>query len=335
MLLSPRAPERWPGVERPWVVATVHPRLYWPSRSGTASSYGEVSERLQPLTQSRFLAASLIDNPPLPVGRWWTVERDGNGRPFMWAGSGAELWLPPVPAGTLIGLELRPAPGPTPLGVEIDHPGESFELDGRARATRLWTRAANGSGSNPVIVRLRRAEAYPPGGGDDRRLTTQLLDVVVRPPGAAWSGSAATEGERRGLRLELEGGYGAEHFPELGRGVWVGPEAGFRVEVDEPGRLVLRLAAPRPTAALPIVVVDGAVVAGPLDLDHRPTTVEISVDEAAVERGVMEFTLVSEAFQPSSNGRGADSRELGVVLLDLAFQPENPTEGWWNPPAHR
>jgi len=333
MLLSPRAPEPWLGIDRPWVVATVHPHLYWPSLTGRGSVYGGVSKQLRPLTQDRFLSAATMDNPPLPVGRWWSVEHLDDGRPFMWAGPDAELWLPPVPAGTLIGLELRPAQGPARLLVEIDHGGGSFEIDGRAGETRVWTRTSSDGNDEPVIVRLRRAEGYPPGSGDDRPLAAQLLDVVVRPPGAAWTGLAATEGDRRGLRLELEGGYGAEVFADLGRGVWLGPEARLRLDIDEPGTVEIRIAAPRPTAASPRLVVDGLVVAGPIAVDHRATALTIPVDASAVTRGFVEFDLVSNPYQPNIHGTSDDTRSLGVVLLGLAFQPENPTEGWWNPPA--
>ncbi len=331
MLLSPRAPEPWLGVDRPWVVATVHPHLYWPSLTGVVTTYGAVSERLRPLTQSRFLEASMVDNPPLPVGRWWTLESLADGRPFMWAGPGAELWLPPVPRGTLIGLELRPAPGKSPLAVDIGHRGGSFELEGRAEATWIWTRTGTATASEPLVVRLERAEAYPPDGDDERPLTAQLLGVVVRPPGAVWRGSAASESERQSLRLELDGGYGAEVFPDLGRGVWLGPEARIRLEVDEPGTLEIRIAAPRPTRANPRLVVDGAVVVGPVAVDHRVAELSILVDAAAAERGVIEFDLVSDPYQPAAAGAGADTRQLGVVLLGVEFIPEHPTEGWWNP----
>jgi hypothetical protein len=331
MLLTPRAPEPWLGVDRPWVLATVHPHLYWPSLTAVDTVYGGVSKRLRPLTQGRFLAAAVIDNPPLPVGQWWTLEQLDNGQVFMWAGADAELWLPPVPAGTLIGLELRPAPGEAPLQVEISHGAGSFELDGRAEATRLWTRTATAVASEPVVVRFTRAEGYPPGGDDLRPLAVQLLGVAVRPPGSAWSGRAATESERRGLRLELEGGYGAETFGELGRGVWLAPEARLRMIVDEPGRLVLRLAAPRPTPANLRVVLDGTTVAGPLTVDNRELTVEIPVGTRAVDAGLIEFELLSDPYQPSAHG-GSDDRELGVVLLEVGFRPDHPTEGWWNEP---
>jgi len=335
MLLSPRAPEPWLGVDRPWVVATVHPHLYWPSLTGSQTVYEGVSERLRPLTQDRFLTAALMDNPPLPVGQWWALEHRDDGQVFMWAGPEAELWLPPVPKGTLVGLELRPAPGDLPLVVEISHGGGWYELDGHSEATRLWTRTTTDAVLEPVIIRLHRAAGYPPGGGDDRSLMAQVLDVVVRPPGAVWGGRAATEVDRRGLRLELEGGFGAENFGELGRGIWLGPDAGFRIAVDQPGRFVLRLAAPRPTLANPRIVVGGKVEAGPFSVDQRETTIEISVGDAAVAAGFAEFDLVSDPYQPSIEGGSADARYLGVVLLGVEFRPDNPTEGWWNDPPDR
>ena len=332
MVLSPRAPEPWTGVDRPWLVATVHPHLYWPSLTRSQRVYEGVSEQLRPLTQDRFLSAVLIDNPPLPVGRWWALEHLDDGRPFMWAGPGAELWLPPVPKGSLIGLELRPAPGESRLTVNIGHGGGSFEIDGLAEQTRIWTRTGDDATTEPLIVRLDRTEGYPPEGLDERPLSAQLFDVVVRPPGSAWGGSAASESERGGLRLELEGGYGGERFGEFGRGVWLGPTARLRIVVDEEGRLLLRLAAPRPTPAHPKIVLDGVVIAGPIAIDRREVTAEIRVDQVAVGAGFIEFDLLSEPFQPSAHGGGSDHRELGVVLLGVEFQPENPTEGWWNEP---
>ena len=153
--------------------------------------------------------------------------------------------------------------------------------------------------------------------------------MVVRPPGAAWHGPAASESERRGLRLELEGGYGSEVFPELGRGVWLGPVARLRITIDEPGRLRLRIAAPRPTPADPRLVVGGKVVAGPFVVDHRETTIGVRVDDEAVARGYLDFEVVSESYRPTSDG-GADTRKLGVVLLGLEFEPDQPSGGWWN-----
>jgi len=331
VLLSPRAPEPWQGIHRPWLVATVHPHLYWPSLTGSQTTYGGVSEGLRPLTQDRFLAAAVIDNPPLPVGRWWAVEHFDDGRPFMWAGPGAELVLPPVPVGTLIGLELRPALGETPLVVTISHGGGRYEIDGVAAPTRLWVWTTDDGGGEPVLVRLQRDDVYPPGRGDDRPLVAQLSDVVVRPPGAGWRGGAATEAERASLRFEFEGVFDAEAFSELGRGVWLAPKASFRLTVDEPGTVRVRVAAPRPTPARPVVMAAGEIVAGPFEIDHRPITMDVTVGDDDVERGFIDFEIVSEAYSPAASG-GADTRELGVVLLGLEFEPERPSVGWWNTP---
>jgi len=332
MVLSPRAPEPWSGVDRPWLVATVHPHLYWPSLTRSQTVYEGVSEQLRPLTQDRFLSAALIDNPPLPVGRWWALEHLDDGRPFMWAGPGAELWLPPVPKGSLVGLELRPAPGDSPLVVDIGHGGGSFEIDGQTEATRIWTRTEDAATTEPLIIRLDRIEGYPPGGADERLLSAQLLAVVVRPPGSAWGGSAASESERGSLRLDLEGGYGGETFAEFGRGVWLGPRARLRIAVDEEGMLLLRLAAPRATPADPKIVLDGVVVVGPIAIDRREATAEIRVESDAIDAGFVEFDVLSDPYEPSAHGGGNDDRVLGVVLLGVEFQPENPTEGWWNEP---
>jgi hypothetical protein len=329
MILSPRAPEPWLGVDRPWLVATVHPDLYWPSLTGSRLDRGGVSKRLRPLTQDRFLTAAVIDNPPLPVGRWWTLEGADGERAFMWAGPRAELWLPPVPAGTQIGLELRPAPGEAPVVVDIDHGGGSFAIDGRAPATRLWTRTSAAAVDQPVIVSLSRSRGYPPGGGDDRQLAVQLLDVVVRPPGAAWGGPAATGFDRDRLGLDLDGHHGPEHFVGLGRAVWLEPAARLRLAVDEPGTVNLRLAAPRPTPARPYILVAGIEIAALPALDHRPIRIAVPVSDAEVAAGFLELEIVSEPYRPADAG-GDDRRTLGVVLIGLDFEPAEPTHGWWN-----
>ncbi|MEE4270314.1 MAG: hypothetical protein V2I67_01485 [Thermoanaerobaculales bacterium] len=331
MILTPRAPEPWTGVDRPWVVATVHPHLYWPSLVGVRTDYGGVSDRLRPLTQDRFLAAAVIDNPPLPVGRWWSVERVEDGRPFMWGGPEAELWLPPSPAGTLIGLELRPAPGDAPLTVEVSHGAVRMEIDGRSGVQRLWFRTEIGSVDQPVIVRLHRAQGYPPAGDDERPLAVQLFDVVVRPPGSVWGGSVV-DAER--LRLELGGAFPVEDLGGLGPGAWLRPRATLGLLVNEPGLLHLRLASPRPTPARPTVVVENGAVVGPVDVGHRGSVVTVRVDEDAVEDKVVELELVSDPYHPWAEG-SPDTRELGIVLLGLEFEPARPTEGWWSVPVHR
>ncbi len=320
MVLSPRAPEPWLGVDRPWAVATVHPHLYFPSLTGQSTVFGQVSRALEPFTQNRFLSAEVIANPPLPVGQWWTREELPNGTPFMWAGPTAELWLPPVPKGTLIGLALRPSDGPAPLEVLIAPGGTRVELEGRAEISRLWTRLDTDSSSAPIIVKLTRSTGYPPGDGDDRPLAAQLLDVIVRPPGVPFGGPAASAEDRWRLRLEIDGSYEPEDFGALGRGTWLEPEAHLRLSLAEPGRLTILLAAPRPTPPRLRVTLPGRDVANPLEIGQASTPVTIDVAAAELEGGVVDIEVISDPFIPSESGTGDDSRRLGVVLLGLEFR---------------
>jgi len=328
--LSPRAPEGWAGIDRPWVVAAVHPDLYLPSLTGRERVYGGVSARLETLSQQRFLTASVLENPPLPVGQWWSRAELDDGTPFMWAGPEAELWLPPVPAQTLVGLELRPASGEAELVVSLNGEDE-IRLNGRSGRGWVWFRRRPGHEDRPLILRLDRARGYAPGVGDPRPLSAQVFRAVVRPVGLAFGGPIATSWEREGLRLVIDGGYGPERFGEHGSGTWLKPEAHLRLEVDEPGILTLLLRSPRPTDPDLIVGVGGEPAATTVEFLNGEAEAVVELGPLAVENGVAEIALISKTFVPSLEGHGGDSRELGVVLTGLTFRPAEPGPlCWWN-----
>ena len=327
--LSPGAPEPWPGIDSPWVVAAVHPELYLPSITGRERTYGGVSAGLERLSQQRFLEAAVIENPPLPVGTWWSREYLEDGTPFMWAGPDAELWLPPVPAETLIGVDLRPAPGDVPIAIRIDG-GEPIEVDGRSDRTILWVRRRRGFDDRPVVVAFDRARGYVPGGGDSRPLAVQVFGVVVRPPGSAWGGDAATEWERRRLRLTIEGDYGPERFGGYGAGTWLEPRADLTLRLEEPGTVTLEFLSPRPTDPGTVVEIGGRLI-GPVSFDRGVGEIEIDVGSSDLQDGVAVFSVRSSPFVPSQAGQDTDSRRLGVVLTALSFRPARPGPlCWWS-----
>ena len=61
---------------------------------------------------------------------------------------------------------------------------------------------------------------------------------------------------------------------------------------------------------------------------HLDTAAPCRGDPLAAD-GTLELDIVSEPYRPTESG-SEDSRTLGVVLLGLDFEPEEPTDGWWN-----
>jgi len=318
-VLSPWDPEPWAGVEGPWIVATVHRHLYPDSLRGFEEHWGSVSASLYPLTQQRFLDAWVIEEPALPLAGWWPRERSFGGRPFMWGTAGAELMLPPLPAGTELELALRPAPGSGALALTLN--GEMMaEIDGMADEQRLRfdvPPAATGRVSHLVFDRDR---GYPPGSEDPRPLAVQIFELRASSPGAPWAGAISHPWQRLALGVEVEGVYEPEIFPGVGDGVWLQPRALLRIPATV-GRLSLRLWAPRPNPPRTTIRVGGRDAAGPLDIGPKPDEYEVEVRPGEAIGGRLEVEISSDRFVPSDHG-GEDPRSLGVVISHLAFEPQ-------------
>jgi hypothetical protein len=277
---------------------------------------------LRPLTQQRFLEAWVIEEPPLPLSGWWPRERSPNGRPFMWGSAQAEFELPPMAAGTDLGIALRPAPGPDPVGLVLD--GEVVvTIDGKAGEQRLWIRMPSDTGGRSSRLLIDRAHGYPPGDGDSRPLAVQVYEIRVLNPVGGWEVSVAFPWQREALQIEVEGAYDAERFSGAGAGMWLQPRALLRLPAAD-GRLRLHLWAPRPTPPLTEIRIAGRLAAGPLEVGPQPEIFEIEVLPGEVVDGRLEVEILSDAYHPAEDGV-ADPRELGVVLSDLEFEPRRPT----------
>jgi hypothetical protein len=85
-------------------------------------------------------------------------------------------------------------------------------------------------------------------------------------------------------------------------------------------RLRLRMWAPRPTPPRTVIRVAGRHAVGPLEIGHLPADYEIEVLPGDAVDGWLVVEISSDPYRPAEDG-AADSRELGVVLSDLAFEP--------------
>jgi hypothetical protein len=320
-VLSPWDPEPWSGIEGAWVVATVHRHLYPDAIRGHELSWGGVSDALYPLTQQRFLEAWVIEDPPLPISGWWPRERLPNGRPFMWGAAGAELTLPPFSAETEIGIALRPASGPDPVSLVLGRE-EMATVDGRSDEQRLWLQLPLTATDRVSHLVFGRRRGYPPGGSDSRPLAVQLFEIRALSQSASWASAISHPWQREAMRIEVEGAYNAEHFPGIGEGVWLRPRALLRLPAMA-GRLRLRMWAPRPTRARTVIRVAGRHAAGPLEIGPFPADYELEVLPGDAVDGRLEVEICSDIYRPAEDG-AADSRELGVVFSDLAFEPRQP-----------
>jgi hypothetical protein len=327
-VLTPWNPEPWAGIDRPYLVATVHRHFYPDSLGSVERRFDGVSERLYPLTQQRFLEAWTIVAPPLPLEGWWPVERLPTGASFQWGAARCEMVLPPLPPHTGVAVQLQPAPGPAPLAVEANQT-EVAELAGTPAPKWLWIGPQEWRVDGENRLRFVRSEGYAPGPEDERPLSVQLLALRLIGPTFGWRGSVVTADERAGLGVRLDGHFRPESFGDAGWGVWLEPRATLEAAAG-PGRLVLTMSAPRPEPPETVVRLAGRVVAGPLELGRKPIQVVVPIEVDDAIDGVVRLSIESLAYVPALAGRGADRRALGAVLSTLAFEPEELTD-WTRP----
>ena len=166
-------------------------------------------------------------------------------------------------------------------------------------------------------VVLGRGESYPPGAHDPRPLAVQLYAVRATGPGLPWGGRVASERDRALLGIGAHGVHEVEYFGDAGRGCWTHRQARLEVPAGR-GTLRLRLLAARPQPPATVVRLQGGQTVGPLDFGGAPLDVELTV---AGEHGPALVELDSIPYVPADEGHGDDRRELGVVLLEVHFEP--------------
>jgi len=317
-VLSPWDPEPWAGVDGPWIVATVHRHLYPDGLHGFEEHWGGVSASLYPLTQQRFLDAWVIEEPALPLVGWWPRETFADGRPFMWGAPGAELALPPLPAGTELAIALRPAPGSEALNLALDG-NVVATLDGRSEEQRVRIDLPPATTDRISNLAFDRSRGYPPGNDDPRPLAVQVFELRASSPGVGWAGGISHSWQRSALQVDIEGAHDPEVFPRSGVGMWLAPRAVLRLPAAA-GRLHLRLWAPRPSPPRTVIRIAGRDASGPLDIGSNAEDHAVEILPGEAVDGRLEVEILSDPYVPSEHG-GKDRRSLGVVISNLVFEP--------------
>ena len=239
----------------------------------------------------------------------------------MWGAATSHLALPPLPAESEVVIALRTAPGPDSVSLVLDGEGLAT-VDGGSDEQRLWFRVPSTSANRVSRLVLGRRQGYPPGGGDTRPLAVQLFEIRALSESVSWASAIVHTWQREALRIELEGAYDGEHFAAVGEGVWLRPRAVLRLPAA-PGRLRLKMWAPRPTPPRTEIIVAGRHAAGPFEVGHLPSDYWLDVLPADTADGRLELEIRSNVYRPADSGSG-DSRELGVVISELAFEPLEP-----------
>jgi hypothetical protein len=205
------------------------------------------------------------------------------------------------------------------------------ELAGRSGRAHLWIEADQLTPPSAVTLGFERSKVYPPGDADTRPLAVQLFSVRVVGPGLPWQGSLASPQERQRLRVTVDGAYPPEQLGKHGRACWLHPHARLTVPAGS-GTLTLTIWAPRPVPAEAVLHISGRQVLGPLTLPNRPIEVEVPIRDHDVTGHQVQIEIDSVPYNPAAAGRGRDSRDLGVVLQSISFQPPPDSSRQWTWP---
>jgi hypothetical protein len=78
--------------------------------------------------------------------------------------------------------------------------------------------------------------------------------------------------------------------------------------------------APRPTPPRTVIWIEERHADGPFEIGHLPAVYELEVLPGDAVGGRLAIEILSDPYLPAEDG-AVDSRELGVVLSEIGFQP--------------
>lgn len=292
-----------------------------PSTASRVVVLGCFHDRVQRMSQERFLSARLVRNPVLAWRGGSIQEKDGTRR-FMWLEPRSLILVPPVLKGgaATLAAEIHPALGEVNLvarvaGVET--------LRGRFASGRQIIRVPlpdlpRRSLLNQMIPVELEVDREVRLHGDYRPLALRVFQVSVeapphRPPPFAFFPEPES---LLAAVARSEGTYGAELLGDPPRpAAWTGALARFELPVG-PGLVGIELSAPAPVPAHVEVRLGGARASA--EVGPEPMALVVPVSPALAREGRATLELSSTTFEPG----GSDRRQLGVAVSRVWYLPD-------------
>lgn len=261
-------------------------------------------------------AIGLHHSEPFPDGIGaWTFARAELTLPFSGGLLRLTLAAPrPTPPELVLHLNGQPTAGPLSLGAQ---PQELFialpSVPPEAKSNlRL------GLHSTPFVPATK-------GGVDNRELGVVLLggeqEAPAGHPVSRWVLAPPARGSAWTVKAFPSGAYAPERFADR-EGCWTVPRALLTVPSAN-GVLTLTLWAARPLPSQFEIWRGGARLLGPIDLPSHPTKLQVPLHHLPPEGRETVLELRAAPYSPRRHHGGSDPRELGVILADLAFQPQD------------
>jgi hypothetical protein len=274
-------------------------------------------ERLERLSQGRFLRARLVREPLIAWRGGFVPEYEG-GQRFTWLSGEASLLVPPREGAGRLVLAIE---APADVGIAARLDGVDAPVVRVPPGRQLLTiplPPPDGAGGGFMSVLELRADREVTSREDLRSLGVRIFNssfeagpTAPRPfeffPGANEAFAAVAR----------VGGFHAEEVlpgPPARWVAWTGARA--RVEMAAgPGSIGFEMVAPRPEPArVELRIGDSAVT---FDVGARPRYAEIPVPEPAARERRALVEIASTAFAPG----GHDQRVLGVAVARVWYRP--------------
>jgi hypothetical protein len=277
------------------------------------------------LSQRRYDRARWIRNPVWLGEGSHHVEEGQGGQPFSWLSERVQLYVPGDAARLVLALELNEGMAPQRLRAKVRD--ETIAQAEFAEPGRHRVEVPLAGCKYPCVVSLELPTAKRARADDDRRLSVRLRAAWVEGERFVLPGQRFNPGVPGSLMasdVQLTGFHRPDSFLEGELpGAWTGAKATMRFPARR-GFVRLRLARPAHLQG-PVRVTTSAGTQS-FDIGKMPADYWVAIRP---KRGLEKLSIEAPSFVPSQrDAQSPDDRELGVIVLDVAWTPFDQIRPW-------